>query len=231
VDQDEKQRVYQANLEFWKGTFEYFKTFSTICLASIAAFSALLAGFFSTPPKYAKNTMFSLIGCERPLLSWFGTLLSWFGTHRWIFWIFMAVLTFVVFILAGFSWFSWFKDHHWIFMAVLTFVVFILAGIFSLRGTLIPCLSRGELSWFKNNRWIFMAIPFFAFTVAGFVSLSGTHSCRKALWDSREVPDKIDRKDMSRYKRLFWMRLGVWISYGLATVCFFIISALSIRLN
>jgi hypothetical protein len=51
VDQDEKQRVYQAGLEYWKATFEYFKTFATICLASIAAFSALLAGFFSVPLK------------------------------------------------------------------------------------------------------------------------------------------------------------------------------------
>ena len=51
MDQDEKLRVYQAGLEYWKATFEYFKTFATICLASIAAFSALLAGFFSVPLK------------------------------------------------------------------------------------------------------------------------------------------------------------------------------------
>jgi uncharacterized membrane protein len=203
VDQDEKQRVFQASLEYWKAAYEYFKTFATICLASIAAFSALLAGVFDEPPKYAKNTMLSLVGCSSPSLSWFRTLLSWFGNHRWIFWVFMAVLTLVV----------------------LTSVV-----VFWLRGTLIPCLSKGELSWFKNHRSIWMTIPFIAFTVAGIVSLSGTHFCRKALWYST-VTDKTKFEDEWRYKRLFWLRAGVWLSYGIiATIDFFIIALLSIPL-
>jgi hypothetical protein len=230
VDQDEKQRVFQASLEYWKAAYEYFKTFATICLASIAAFSALLAGVFDEPPKYAKNTMLSLVGCSSPSLSWFRTLLSWFGNHRWIFWVFMAVLTLVVLTLAGFSLFSWFRKHRWSFMAVLTLVVLTSVVVFWLRGTLIPCLSKGELSWFKNHRSIWMTIPFIAFTVAGIVSLSGTHFCRKALWYST-VTDKTKFEDEWRYKRLFWLRAGVWLSYGIiATIDFFIIALLSIPL-
>src|SRR5215213_2211459 len=75
VDQDEKQRVFQASLEYWKATYEYFKTFATICLASIAAFSALLAGVFAEPPKNVANSMFSLIRCLVPkILSWSQTI-------------------------------------------------------------------------------------------------------------------------------------------------------------
>jgi hypothetical protein len=216
---ENRERLYQANLEYWKATFEHFKAFATICLASIGAFSALLAGLFENPPMYAKNTMFSLIGCSSPLL-------SWFGTHRWMF---MAVLTFVVLLLAGFSWFSWFKNHRGIFMAVLIFVVLILAGVFSLRGTLIPCLSRGELSWFKNHRWTFMAVPFFAFTSAGFFSLVITHRCRTALRDLQDVANKTQFGEIQRDKRIPLWRAFVFFSYSLATICFFIISALSIK--
>src|SRR5215204_6391277 len=104
VDQEERQRAYQANLEFWKATCEYFKTFSTICLASIAAFAAFLAGFFSESPKNVENSMFNLI----------------------------------------------------------------------------PCLSQETLIWFGNNRPIFIVIAFFAFGMAGFLSLGGMHDCRKA---------------------------------------------------
>jgi hypothetical protein len=90
VDQDEKQRVFQASLEYWKAMYEYFKTFATICLASIAAFSALLAGFFAEPPKDVTDSMFSLIPLSQETL-------SWFGDHRSIW----MTLPFFAFIAVG----------------------------------------------------------------------------------------------------------------------------------
>src|SRR5215204_132758 len=153
VDQDEKQRVFQASLEYWKATYEYFKTFATICLVSIAAFSALLAGVFAEPPKNVANSMFSLIRC------------------------------------------------------------------------LVPNI----LSWSADHRWISMAIFFISFTAAGYFSLSGTHYCRKALWDST-VSDESEFRGRGRYKRLIVLRALVWLSYGSATIDFFIIAPLSIPL-
>ena len=155
VDQEERQRAYQANLEFWKATCEYFKTFSTICLASIAAFAAFLAGFFATAPKNVENSMFSLI----------------------------------------------------------------------------PFLSPKILDWFGNNRPIFIVIAFFAFGMAGFLSLGGMHDCRNALWDSRNVTAEWRFKRMRRYKRIARWRTCVVFSYTIATICFFIILALSIKVK
>ena len=145
-NQDDKPK-YQASLEFWKATFEYFKTFATICLASIAAYSALLVGFFGNPPENAATSMFSLF----------------------------------------------------------------------------PFLSPG---WFGAQRWLWRSYPFFAFIVAGVVSLAGTHYCRKALWDLRTGTD-----NLRRHKWLFVLRGLVWLSYGSATIDFFIIAALSIPLD
>jgi hypothetical protein len=64
VDQEDKERVYQSTLEFWKATFEYFKHFSAISLASIAAFAALLAGAFGAPPNAVAD---SILGGLVPL--------------------------------------------------------------------------------------------------------------------------------------------------------------------
>jgi hypothetical protein len=137
VDQeDEKQRLYQASLDYWKATYEYFKTFATICLASIAAFSALLAGFFADPPDTVKESMFSLIRCLVP------KILSWSADHRWIS---MAILS-IAFTLVVFYWFDGFENHSRIFsMAILLFIVFTLAWFYWLVGTHIPCLSQETL--------------------------------------------------------------------------------------
>jgi hypothetical protein len=97
--------------------------------------------------------------------------------------------------------------------------------------SLIPWVSSEVLRWFGNHRWIFMTVPFFVFTSAGFFSLVGVHNCRKALWDSRNMTNKADFEALGRYKRLFWVRAGVLISYGIATFCFLIIAPLSIPLN
>jgi hypothetical protein len=69
----------------------------------------------------------------------------------------------------------------------------------------------------------------FAFTAAGCFSLSGTHYCRKALWDST-VSDESEFKGRGRYKQLIVLRALVWLSYGSATIDFFIIAPLSIPL-
>jgi hypothetical protein len=66
----------------------------------------------------------------------------------------------------------------------------------------------------------------FAFTAAGCFSLSGTHYCRKALWDST-VSDESEFKGRGRYKQLIVLRALVWLSYGSATIDFFIIAPLS----
>src|SRR5829696_161111 len=182
VDQDEKQRVFQASLEYWKATYEYFKTFATICLASIAAFSALLAGVFAEPPKNVANSMFSLIRCLVP------NILSWSADHRWI----SMAIFFISFTLVVFYWFDWlFEKHLWTLS--------------------IPILL------------------FVAFTLAWFYWLFGTHYCRKALWDST-VSDESEFRGRGRYKRLIVLRALVWLSYGSATIDFFIIAPLSIPL-
>jgi hypothetical protein len=221
VDQDEKQRVFQASLEYWKATYEYFKTFATICLASIAAFSALLAGVFAEPPKNVANSMFSLIRCLVP------KILSWSADHRWI----SMAIFFIAFTLVVFYWFDWlFEKHPWtLSIPILLFVAFTLAWFYWLVGTHIPCLSQGTLNWFGEKRSIWMTIPFFAFTAAGYFSLSGTHYCRKALWDST-VSDESEFRGRGRYKRLIVLRALVWLSYGSATIDFFIIAPLSIPL-
>jgi hypothetical protein len=78
VEPENPQRLYQSIREFWKATFEYFKTYSTIRLASIAACAGLLAGAFQNPPP-ATDSMLSLI----PYVS--SQLLGWFDNHRSIF--------------------------------------------------------------------------------------------------------------------------------------------------
>jgi hypothetical protein len=221
VDQDDKQRVFQASLEYWKATYEYFKTFATICLASIAAFSALLAGVFAEPPKNVANSMFSLIRCLVP------KILSWCADHRWV----SVAIFFIAFTFVVFYWFDWlFEKHPWtLSIPILLFVAFTLAWFYWLVGTHIPCLSQGTLEWFGEKRSIWMAIPFFAFTAAGFFSLSGAHYCRKTLWDST-VSEESEFKGRWRYKRLIVLRALVWLSYGSATIDFFIIAPLSIPL-
>jgi hypothetical protein len=194
--------------------------------------------FWRATSRRCKKSMFSLTGCSNPIL-------SWFGTHRWIFWMFMAVLTCVVLTLAGVSWFSWVRNHRlivswfsWLrnhrlifaLFVALAVVVLILAGFFPLRGPPIPCLSLTMRQWFAGNRSIWMTIPFFAFTAAGLVSLAGVHYCRKALWDLRSVTDEELCKGMWRYKRLIRVRVFVWLTYGIATVDFFIIALISIPL-
>jgi hypothetical protein len=223
VDQEERQRAYQANLEFWKATCEYFKTFSTICLASIAAFAALLAGFFAAdPPKNVEESMFSLIRCLSP------KILSWSANHRSM----SLAILFIAFTLVVFFWFHWFEKLPWkLPMAILLFVAFTLAWFHWLVGMHIPCLSQETLFWFENNRPIFTVIAFFAFGMAGFFSLGGMHDCRNALWDSRNVTAERRFKRMRRYKRIAWWRACVVFSYTIATICFFIILALRGRAN
>jgi hypothetical protein len=113
---------------------------------------------------------------------------------------------------------SWIGDHRWIFMVV------------------IPYLSPEVVSWFLealcwsgSNRPILMVITFFAFGSAGFFSLGGMHDCRKALWDSRNVTDGGQLERMPRYKRIARWRACVVVSYGIATITFFLIAALSIE--
>jgi hypothetical protein len=167
---------------------------------------------YSQPPPKVKNSMFSLVPIPK--------ILSWFADHRGIS---MAIL-FIALTLVVLYWIDWFVNHGWIFYMAILLIVFTLAGFYWLVGTHI------KLSWFGDRRSIWMTYPFFAFTAAGFVSLAGTHSCRKALWDSRTVTTEDKFTDMGKYKQLFWLRVGVWLFYGSATIDFFIIASLSIPL-
>ena len=92
-----------------------------------------------------------------------------------------------------------------------------------------PLLESGNVELVRRETLNMDDDTLFAFTAAGYFSLSGTHYCRKALWDST-VSDESEFKGRGRYKRLIVLRALVWLSYGSATLDFFIIAPLSIPL-
>jgi hypothetical protein len=94
-NQENQQLVYQSTLEFWKATFEYFKHFSAISLASIAAFAGLLAGAFDSPPVCVKN---SLLGLLLPLPYVSRQLLGLVSDYRSA----LMIVAFFAFGMAGF---------------------------------------------------------------------------------------------------------------------------------
>jgi hypothetical protein len=49
AEKEKRQRLVQSGTEYWKAQFEFHKNLMTLCLATIAAFGALLSGVFTDP--------------------------------------------------------------------------------------------------------------------------------------------------------------------------------------
>jgi hypothetical protein len=93
-DEETRKRDYEANLEFWKATYDFFKHAATISLLSIAAFAALLGGAFKTPPTDVANSMLSFLAFS----SWATQFITAISEWRSI----LVLITFLGFTASGY---------------------------------------------------------------------------------------------------------------------------------